>query len=305
VTGADVALAGKIRAAHTASDGTYGAPRITAELHDNGLPVNHKRVARVMRRFGVRGLRLRRRVTTTIADPAASKAPDLIGRDFTAPALNQRHVGDITYLPIGERGLLYLATAIDSNHRPATRTTSDHELRRPRPHKPRVQDPGASPRHCSAGSCYAGIDVARRVNRASRRWSSYPVFCQLASLLSSIAMLWSGAQARVLAGIAFVAMADLEDARLVAEPPPFGHRNASRCQLSVEGLGLRRTEYFRPQSHAREDNRVWSDPIDVVSVCRAQASTRARPWAAASPRDAKISSLRSTRRCATRALAKS
>jgi transposase InsO family protein len=114
---ADVALAGKIRAAHTASDGTYGAPRITAELHDNGLPVNHKRVARVMRRFGVQGLRLRRRVTTTIADPAASKAPDLIGRDFTAPALNQRYVGDITYMPIGERGFLYLATVIDLRSR--------------------------------------------------------------------------------------------------------------------------------------------------------------------------------------------
>jgi transposase InsO family protein len=114
---ADVALAGKIRAAHTASDGTYGAPRITAELHDNGLPVNRKRVARVMRRFGVQGLRLRRRVTTTIADPAASKAPDLIGRDFTAHAVNRRYVGDITYLPIGERGFLYLATVIDLNSR--------------------------------------------------------------------------------------------------------------------------------------------------------------------------------------------
>jgi transposase InsO family protein len=114
---ADVALAGKIRVAHTASDGTYGAPRITAELHDNGLPVNRKRVARVMRRFGVQGLRLRRRVTTTIADPAASKAPDLIGRDFTAQAVNRRYVGDITYLPVGERGFLYLATVIDLNSR--------------------------------------------------------------------------------------------------------------------------------------------------------------------------------------------
>ena len=54
-------LAGRIRAVHTAHDGTYGAPRITAELRDDGLAVNHKRVARVMRRFGVQGLRLRRR----------------------------------------------------------------------------------------------------------------------------------------------------------------------------------------------------------------------------------------------------
>jgi len=114
---ADTALVGKIRAAHTASDGTYGAPRITADLHDAGLTVNHKRDSRVMRRFGVQGLRLRRRVTTTIADPAAAKAPDLIGRDFTAPALNQRYVGDITYLPVGERGFLYLATVIDLRSR--------------------------------------------------------------------------------------------------------------------------------------------------------------------------------------------
>ena len=59
--------ADRIRAVHAAHDGTYGAPRITAELHDDGVPVNHKRVARVMRRFGVQGLRLRRRVRTTVA----------------------------------------------------------------------------------------------------------------------------------------------------------------------------------------------------------------------------------------------
>ncbi|RQX02698.1 IS3 family transposase, partial [Micromonospora globispora] len=113
----DVALAGRIRAVHAAHDGTYGAPRITAELRDAGQPVNRKRIARVMRRFGVHGLRLRRRVRTTVPDPAAAKAPDLIGRDFTAPAINQRYVGDITYLPVGDRGFLYLATVIDLHSR--------------------------------------------------------------------------------------------------------------------------------------------------------------------------------------------
>ena len=103
---ADRTLAGQITAVHTAFDGTYGAPRITAELSENGPPVNRKRVARVMRRFGIRGLRLRRRTRTTIADPAAAKAPDLIGRDFTAAAVNRRYVGDITYLPVGDRGVL-------------------------------------------------------------------------------------------------------------------------------------------------------------------------------------------------------
>lgn len=93
---ADVALVGRIRAVHAEHDGTYGAPRITAELRDAGLTINRKRVARVMRRFGVQGLRLRRRVRTTVPDPAAAKAPDLIGRDFTAGQPNQRYVGDIT-----------------------------------------------------------------------------------------------------------------------------------------------------------------------------------------------------------------
>jgi transposase InsO family protein len=104
-------------AVHATHDGTYGAPRITAELQDTGLAVNHKRVARVMRRFQLQGLRLRRRVTATIADPAAVNAPDLIGRDFTAPQIDQRYVGDITYLPVGERGFLYLATVIDLHSR--------------------------------------------------------------------------------------------------------------------------------------------------------------------------------------------
>jgi transposase InsO family protein len=110
---ADAVLATQIRAVHAAFDGTYGVPRITAELRDSGERVNHKRVARVMRGIGLQGLRLRRRHRTTVPDPAAAKAPDLIGRDFTAPAPNRRYVGDITYLPVGERGFLYLATVLD------------------------------------------------------------------------------------------------------------------------------------------------------------------------------------------------
>jgi transposase InsO family protein len=70
-----------------------------------------------MRGIGLQGLRLRRRHRTTVPDPAAAKAADLIGRDFTAAAPNRRYVGDITYLPIGERGFLYLATVLDLNSR--------------------------------------------------------------------------------------------------------------------------------------------------------------------------------------------
>ena len=112
---ADQALQSRIRAVHD-EDNAYGAPRITAELND-GAPederVNHKRVARVMRGAGIVGYRRKRRVKTTVPDPANQKVPDLLGRDFTAPSLNTTYVGDITYLPLATGGNLYLATVID------------------------------------------------------------------------------------------------------------------------------------------------------------------------------------------------
>ena len=110
---ADAELAARIRAVHRESDGTYGVPRITAELRDDGRRVNHKRIARVMRAIGIAGFRLRRKHRTTVADPAAAKAPDLIGRDFTAETVNTKYVGDITYLPVTGAKPLYLATVID------------------------------------------------------------------------------------------------------------------------------------------------------------------------------------------------
>ncbi|GAA1880224.1 hypothetical protein GCM10009753_04460 [Streptantibioticus ferralitis] len=66
-----------------------------------------------MKAAGIAGLRLRRKHRTTIADPTAAKAPDLIGRDFTAEAVNTKYVGDITYLPVDGRKFCYLATVID------------------------------------------------------------------------------------------------------------------------------------------------------------------------------------------------
>ncbi len=109
----DAALAEQIRAVHLEWDQTYGAPRITAELRAKGLPVNRKRVARVMREHGIAGLVLHKKHRTTITDPDSSPVPDLLGRDFTATAPNQRYVGDITYLPLAGGEFLYLATVID------------------------------------------------------------------------------------------------------------------------------------------------------------------------------------------------
>jgi transposase InsO family protein len=112
---ADAELAERLRAIHT-EDNTVGAPRATAELNEGvpaGQRVNRKRVARVMREHGITGYRRRRKVRTTMPEPADQKVPDLLKRDFTAPAPNLRYVGDITYLPLSDGRNLYLATVID------------------------------------------------------------------------------------------------------------------------------------------------------------------------------------------------
>lgn len=101
-TADDEALAERIRVVH-AEDTAYGAPRITAELNDAALPgerVKHKRVSWVMRGARIVGYRRKRRVTTTVSDPADRKVPDLLNRDFTPEKPNVAYVGDITYLPV-------------------------------------------------------------------------------------------------------------------------------------------------------------------------------------------------------------
>lgn len=110
---ADAELAERIRQIHAEFDGTYGSPRITAELRQTGTRVNHKRVERVMRTHGIVGVHLRKKVRTTVPEPTAQAVPDLLQRDFTASRPNQRYAGDITYLPLPEGRFLYLATVID------------------------------------------------------------------------------------------------------------------------------------------------------------------------------------------------
>jgi transposase InsO family protein len=110
----DAELTARIVAVHEASNGTYGAPRVHAELAADGRRHGRKRIARLMRATGRRGRTPKRWRTTTIPDPAANARPDLIERDFTvaASAVNTRWCGDITYVHTWE-GWLYLATVID------------------------------------------------------------------------------------------------------------------------------------------------------------------------------------------------
>lgn len=109
---AEELLAAEITLIHAASRGAYGAPRVHAELRRRGKRVNRKKVERIMRERGIAGITRRRRRGLTRPERKAVFAPDLIGRDFTAPRPGTRIVSDITYLPT-EEGWLYLACWMD------------------------------------------------------------------------------------------------------------------------------------------------------------------------------------------------
>ena len=105
------ALIGEV---YATSRRTYGAPRVAKTLRrKRGQPVATKRVARLMGELGLRGLsRGSKRRGTTVRDPAAAAAPDLVKRDFTAAAPDRVWVADITYVRCYE-GWLYLAIVMD------------------------------------------------------------------------------------------------------------------------------------------------------------------------------------------------
>lgn len=108
----DEVLRKRIATIHASSRGTYGAPRILAELRTQGFQVGRKRVARLMREAGLRGMSRRKWVTTTERDATASAAADLVQREFSASGPDRLWVADITYVPTWE-GFLYLAVVLD------------------------------------------------------------------------------------------------------------------------------------------------------------------------------------------------
>lgn len=108
----DEALAVKVLEVHEKSRRTYGRPRIHDKLQKQGVHVSGKRLARVMSEQGIQGKTKKRFVVTTDSDHPLEVAPNVLDRDFTASAPNQRWVGDITYLSTPE-GWVYLAVVID------------------------------------------------------------------------------------------------------------------------------------------------------------------------------------------------
>jgi putative transposase len=109
----DAELTKRIRDIHETSRGTYGVPRMHAELAAEGHHVGRKRVARLMRTAQLEGVSRRRKFRTTVRDANARPAPDLVDRQFKADAPNKLWVADITYIPTWA-GFLYLAVVIDA-----------------------------------------------------------------------------------------------------------------------------------------------------------------------------------------------
>ena len=158
-----------IRASHARSDGTYGAPRIREDLAELGLSVSRKRVARLMRAEGLRGVSRSLFCTTTRRDARARPAPDLVERDFERQGPNQLWVADITYVPTWT-GFLFLAVVLDAWSRRivgwAMSTTLQTELvLEALEMAVRQRRPTGVVHHSDQGSQYTSIEFGERCRR--------------------------------------------------------------------------------------------------------------------------------------------
>lgn len=107
-----VVLTQHIRRIFTDEDETYGYRRVWHELRRQGIECGPELVRAIMRAEGLVACQPRPYRVTTVVDDAAPATPDLVARDFTAPAPGVKLVGDITYIHTWQ-GFVYLATVID------------------------------------------------------------------------------------------------------------------------------------------------------------------------------------------------
>ena len=133
----DAELTEKIKEVHDESKGTYGYLRVRKALSDEGTEVGKWRVRRLMRTAGLEGRAKKRWRTTTVADPQAEAAKDLIQRHFgPCEELDRRYVGDITYVrDLGRLGLP------GHGHRPGLSTGRGLGAGRPHAHRARRRGP--------------------------------------------------------------------------------------------------------------------------------------------------------------------
>jgi len=183
---ANLTLIKQIRAIHARSRCTYGAPRIHAELQAGKQRISRKRVAGLMRQASLVGRPPRRFRRTTVADPKVQQVQDLVQRNFTASAPDQKWFGDITYIRTWE-GWLYLAVILDAYSRKVVGwATADHlrtELataaltmavttRHPKPGLIQHTDRGIQYTSTAYGELLAAHHVRQSVGRPGTCWDN-------------------------------------------------------------------------------------------------------------------------------------
>jgi putative transposase len=109
-------LKAEVRRLFTAHRGTYGSPRITADLREAGWTVSENTVAAVMAELGLAARRKKKRKATTRPGKGRWRAPDLVRRDFPAAKVNVKWYGDGTEIGTDE-GKLHLASVLDMGSR--------------------------------------------------------------------------------------------------------------------------------------------------------------------------------------------
>ncbi|MFJ7209974.1 IS3 family transposase [Streptomyces sp. NPDC098789] len=167
----DVELAERIKEIHTDSGGIYGSPRVHAVLKREDIHVGRKRVERLMREADIAGISPRRKGFTR-RDPKATLAPDLVNRDFTAPAPNRLWVTDLTMIATVE-GPLWLSAIRDAFSRRVVAwetsaradadlvlSTLEYAL------ASREVEPGKLIHHADHGCQYTSIKLTTRLVRA-------------------------------------------------------------------------------------------------------------------------------------------
>jgi transposase InsO family protein len=167
----DAELTKRIKEIHAESGGIYGSPRVHAVLKREGVHVGRKRVERLMRESDIAGISPRRGGFTR-RDPKATLAPDLVERDFTAPAPNRLWVTDLTMIATGE-GPLWLSAIRDAHSRRVVAwetsaradadlvlTTLEYAL------ASREVEPGKLIHHADHGCQYTSVKLTTRLLRA-------------------------------------------------------------------------------------------------------------------------------------------
>ncbi|MEU8140260.1 IS3 family transposase [Streptodolium elevatio] len=173
----DAELKAVIREVFDANFRVYGARKIWRELHRRGHPAARCTVERLMRDLGIAGAVRGKRIVTTIRDPAASRAPDLVDRDFVAPAPNRCWVADFTHVA-ARAGVVYVAFVVDTFSRRIVGWSASMSKQtqlvldavemglwqRDRDGRPHV--PGELVHHSDAGSQYTSFRLAAHLDRA-------------------------------------------------------------------------------------------------------------------------------------------